>query len=122
MDARRLTTLGMFEPICRRHYHVQIEGVKLAGESSNKQLEAELANLKRDAAQAAAAHKQAMASWHIELDLQKAEVSCSLLLALSSSLLRLRATSSTAELHWHPSTHCAVNLRQPAATMKPFYG
>ena len=53
---------------------LQIEAVKLATESATKQMEAELANCKRDAAQAAAAHKAAMASWHVELDLQKAEV------------------------------------------------
>ena len=53
---------------------MQVRAIQLANESASKQMEAELANAKRDAAQAAAAHKQAKASWHIELDLQRAEV------------------------------------------------
>ena len=53
---------------------LQIESVKLAAESSTRQLEAELAHARRDAAQAAAAHKAAAASWQSELDYQKAEV------------------------------------------------
>ena len=54
---------------------VQIEAVKLAADSKRKHLEAELANAKRDAAQAATAHKTAAAVWHGDLDFQKAEVS-----------------------------------------------
>ena len=53
---------------------VQVESVQLAAESTTKQLEAELAALKRDAAQAAAAHKSAAPSWQSDLDWQSAEV------------------------------------------------
>ena len=53
---------------------LQVEAVQLASKSSTKQMEAELASLKRDAAQAAAAHKQAIASWHSRVDQSEAEV------------------------------------------------
>ncbi|KAA6428312.1 MAG: hypothetical protein FRX49_01908, partial [Trebouxia sp. A1-2] len=53
----------------------QVESVQLASESAHKQLELELANAKHNAAQAAAAHKSAAASWQGELDWQKSEVS-----------------------------------------------
>lgn len=52
----------------------QVESVQLASESAHKQLELELANAKHNAAQAAAAHKSAAASWQGELDWQKSEV------------------------------------------------
>ena len=54
---------------------IQVESVQLASESAHKQLELELANAKHNAAQAAAAHKSAAASWQGELDWQKSEVS-----------------------------------------------
>ena len=54
---------------------LQVESVQLASESAQKQLEAELAAAKRDAAQAAAAHKSTAASRQSELDWQKAEAS-----------------------------------------------
>ncbi|KAL3132444.1 Nucleolar protein 58 [Trebouxia sp. C0010 RCD-2024] len=53
----------------------QVESVQLSRESAHKQLELELANAKHNAAQAAAAHKSAAASWQGELDWQKSEVS-----------------------------------------------
>ncbi len=57
-----------------RMYIAQVESVQLASESAHKQLELELANAKHNAAQAAAAHKSAAASWQGELDWQKSEV------------------------------------------------
>ena len=48
--------------------------MQLASESAHKQLELELANAKHNAAQAAATHKSAAASWQGELDWQKSEV------------------------------------------------
>lgn len=54
---------------------LQVESVQLSCESAHKQLELELANAKHNAAQAAAAHKSAAASWQGELDWQKSEVS-----------------------------------------------
>ena len=61
-----------------RHVHnanvLQVESVQLSRESAHKQLELELANAKHNAAQAAAAHKSAAASWQGELDWQKSEV------------------------------------------------
>ena len=53
---------------------LQVESVQLSRESAHKQLELELANAKHNAAQAAAAHKSAAASWQGELDWQKSEV------------------------------------------------
>ena len=53
---------------------LQFEAVQLASKSSTKRMEAELASLKRDGAQAAAAHKQAIASWHSRVDQSEAEV------------------------------------------------
>ncbi|KAK9803630.1 hypothetical protein WJX72_007017 [[Myrmecia] bisecta] len=53
----------------------QVESVQLASESATKALEAELANAKRETAQAAAAHKSAAASWQGELDYHKGEAS-----------------------------------------------
>ena len=64
---------------------LQVESVQLASESAQKQLEAELAAAKRDAAQAAAAHKSTAASRQSELDWQIAEASRASL----SSWLRL---------------------------------
>ena len=52
--------------------------MQLASKSSAKRMEAELASLKRDAAQAAAAHKQAIASWHSRVDQSEAEVNVGL--------------------------------------------
>lgn len=52
----------------------QVEAVKLAAESRTLAMEAELAAARRDAAQASSALKSATASWHSELDWQKAEV------------------------------------------------
>ena len=60
--------------------------MQLASESAQKQLEAGLAAAKRDAAQAAAAHKSTAASRQSELDWQKAEASRA---CLSSWLPRL---------------------------------
>lgn len=53
---------------------MQMEALQLASESSARQMEAELASIKRDAAQAAAMHKQAYASWHARIDQCEAEV------------------------------------------------
>ena len=53
---------------------MQVESVQLASESAHKQQELELAHAKHTAAQAAAAHKSAAASWQGELDWQKSEV------------------------------------------------
>lgn len=53
---------------------LQVESVQLSCESAHKQLELELANAKHNAAQAAAAHKSAAASWQGELDWHKSEV------------------------------------------------
>lgn len=53
---------------------LQVESVQLSRESAHKQLELDLANAKHNAAQAAAAHKSAAASWQGELDWQKSEV------------------------------------------------
>ena len=69
---------------------LQVESVQLASESAQKQLEAELAAAKRDAAQAAAAHKSTAASRQSELDWQKAEASRA---CLSSWLLLLLPSS-----------------------------
>lgn len=52
----------------------QIERITLAGESSSRKLEAEVAGLRRDVAQANAAHKRDLASWQVELDIHIAEV------------------------------------------------
>ena len=68
---------------------LQVEAVQLASKSSTKQMEAELASLKRDAAQAAAAHKQAIASWHSRVDQSEAEV----VLPSQKTLFLRRATS-----------------------------
>lgn len=54
--------------------YLQVESVQLASESAQRQAELELANAKHNAAQAAAAHKSAAASWQGELDWQKSEV------------------------------------------------
>ena len=60
----------------KRVYDIlQVESVQLASESSQKQMEVEVANAKHNAAQAAAAHKSAAASWQGEMDWQKSEVS-----------------------------------------------
>lgn len=59
---------------CKLLCTAQVESVQLASESAHKQLELELANAKHNAAQAAAAHKSAAASWQGELDWQKSEV------------------------------------------------
>ena len=48
--------------------------MQLASESAQRQAELEVANAKHNAAQAAAAHKSAAASWQGELDWQKSEV------------------------------------------------
>eukprot|EP00884_Botryococcus_braunii_P021019 jgi/Botrbrau1/7600/Bobra.0159s0049.1 len=52
----------------------QVEAIKLSNQSSLRQLEAELASAKRDAAQAAASHKAATAVWVSDMDVLKAEV------------------------------------------------
>jgi hypothetical protein len=57
-----------------RLFDGQVEAIKLSNQSTTKQLEAELASAKRDAAQAAASHKAAAAAWHSDLDGVKAEV------------------------------------------------
>lgn len=59
---------------CKPWNAAQVESVQLASDSAQKQLELELANAKHNAAQAAAAHKSAAASWQGELDWQKSEV------------------------------------------------
>ncbi len=51
-----------------------MEAIKLSNQSSLRQLEAELASAKRDAAQAAASHKGATAGWVSDMDVLKAEV------------------------------------------------
>ena len=60
--------------------------MRLAAESSTKQLEAELAVVQRDATQAVALHKSAAAAWQARLDAVRAEVgTCSFDLAGSLS-------------------------------------
>lgn len=51
-----------------------MEALQLASHSSARRMEAELASMKRDAAQAATSHKQAYASWHTKLDKCEADV------------------------------------------------
>ncbi|KAK9792707.1 hypothetical protein WJX73_008450 [Symbiochloris irregularis] len=53
----------------------QAEGQRLTAESSRRQLEAQVAILKRDAAQAVAAQKAADASWQAQVDSHRAEAS-----------------------------------------------
>ena len=53
----------------------QMEGVRLAAESSMRQLEAEVASLKRDAAQSAASRRAADASWQAQVHSHRTEVS-----------------------------------------------
>ena len=65
----------------------QVESVQLASESAQRQAELEVANAKHNAAQAAAAHKSAAASWQGELDWQKSEVCPLLPFCLSASCL-----------------------------------
>lgn len=57
-----------------QHYDFQVEAIKLSSQSAIKQLEAEIASSKRDAAQAAATHKAAAAAWVSDTDGLKAEV------------------------------------------------
>lgn len=52
----------------------QVESVKLAGESAAMAAQAELANVRREAASAAANHKSALATWQGEMDMHKAEI------------------------------------------------
>lgn len=78
--------------------------MQLASESAHKQLELDLANAKHNAAQAAAAHKSAAASWQGELDWQKSEVlpSClhpSLSLLYPKPLLLQLACQSAVQQH-----------------------
>lgn len=84
------------QPICCQsevwRRNMQAESAKLAYESSSKQMEAEVAALKRDAAQAAAAHKQAAASWHMDLDLLQAEVGLLHTMTTLPSVQRKRLT------------------------------
>ena len=53
---------------------VQAEGQRLTAESAKRQLEAQIASLKRDTAQAVAAQKAADASWQAQVDSHRAEV------------------------------------------------
>ena len=57
-----------------RSFPWQVYASSLASESSSRAVQAELALAKRDAAQAASSLKSAMATWHSELEWQKAEV------------------------------------------------
>lgn len=52
----------------------QVEAVKLAGESMSMAAQAELAKARKESAAAAAAHKNALASWQAEIDIHKSEV------------------------------------------------
>ena len=51
-----------------------MEGQNLMAESSKCRLEAEIASLKRDAAQAAASRRAGDASWQAQVDTHRAEV------------------------------------------------
>ncbi|GAB4817622.1 hypothetical protein N2152v2_004668 [Parachlorella kessleri] len=53
----------------------QVESVKLSSESAARCMEVELANARREAATAAASHKNDLANWQGQLDHNKAEVS-----------------------------------------------
>ncbi len=72
----------------------QVHASCLASESSSRAVQAELALAKRDAAQAASALKSAMATWHAELEWQKAEVRL-------GSLSDLIKTLMLTEPAWH---------------------
>lgn len=59
---------------------VQVESLELARDSAAANHKRELAAAQRDAAQVAAQHKSAAASWHTDLDWHKSEVRPSILL------------------------------------------
>lgn len=52
---------------------MQIEAIQLGCDSRIREVEKEVASLRRDASQASSIHKQATASWQIKLDHQLAE-------------------------------------------------
>lgn len=54
--------------------HLQVESLELARDSAAANHKRELAAAQRDAAQVAAQHKSAAASWHTDLDTYKSEV------------------------------------------------
>ena len=105
----------------------QVESVQLASESAHKQVEVELANAKHNAAQAAAAHKSAAASWQGELDWQKSEV-LPMHLSLSQpwvpcmTMLQLTPPDACIGTNCKTWSMCCDKLMQPSKNESPAAG
>ena len=75
--------------------HAQVEGIRLTAESSKRQLEAQMASIKHDAAQAAAKQRASEATWQAQIDSHRSEVGLGTTCHHSSSWLSRAAAQGT---------------------------
>ncbi|KAK9909075.1 hypothetical protein WJX75_006832 [Coccomyxa subellipsoidea] len=91
----------------------QVESLELARDSAAANHKRELAAAQRDAAQVAAQHKSAAASWHTDLDTYKSELSC-----LKRELERMESERDRAREEARQAVASRVELESMAQGVK----